>query len=1407
MVLAVAGLLSAAAGVHAQAGFPIKPVGSPATQTVTVTAQASGTVSRIQVLTSGNPNLEFVSAGSGSCTGASLSTDGTCTVPVTFTPAYPGLRQGAVVLLDSGNLVLGTALLNGIGSGGLGLLVPSNAQALAGAQAQAGAGTVASLAGVAQTIAGDGKWQDSDVGDGNPATQAELYSPSAVVVDGVGNVYIADSGHDRIRMVCAGTTATIAGTSCPVAGNISTIAGVSGVVLKAPTGLAIDGSGNLYVADSGNHVIREISAATGAITTIAGTGSAGSAGDGGPATDAELSSPFAVALDAIGNLFIADNQDNRIRAVCAVAGKVLGVSCAAPGDMVTVAGTGAIGASGDGGQAIAAQLSGPYAVALDASGDLFIADTQNNRIRAVCASSANTVLGNSCSATGNILTVAGDGTGDFLGDGGPAPAAEINSPSGLTFDPAGNLYIADTQNGRIRKVNAATGVILTLAGTGSRAFGGDGGPALAAGMYGPYGLAFYNTKPQGGGAQPIAHFGDLLIAAFFDQRIREIESGLAIVDIIQPVRQGFMSPAPTDPTDPTLITVENDGNAALDLTTLVAGANTAIGTQSIPSVSLCSGRDSLTVETQCAVEPIFAPAATPPLTTNTQAETGDIDVNNDTIPGTTSANSPLVITIDGTATLVNPTTVSVSCNPNPSDFGKNVTCTATVAIGSGSGTPTGTVTFFDGTTQLGSPATIGASGAGTLTISTLTVGIHSITATYNGDSNDTSSTSSAWVQTVDEQTATTVKSSANPSALNSALTFTATVTAPSGGGVNPDGTVTFLDGATALATVPLTAGGTAQYTISTLTEGPHSITATYSGDLTKFVLGSASPVLTQDVLAGSTIALTSSPNPSNYGISVVFTATLTSSGTVAPTGIVTFLDGGNPIGTGAFAGATGVATATISTLAAGSHTITASYAGDTNIGPGISNAIAQTVNPTQTNTTLTAAPSPGIAGKPVVLSATVVVVAGSATVTGPVTFTDGATTLGTAQVGAGGVASTSVSLAPGVHSIVATYGGDANDKGSASIAFSLTINQATTQVALTSSGSPAVVLSAVTFKAIVSGNGGTPTGAVSFVVDGTSAGSVPVDGAGTANLVDSGLAVGSHTVVAAYSGDTDDASSSSGSLPIVITAIPTTTDLGASSTGGATPQAILVATTLATTGPAPTGTITFNNGSTVIGSATLNSSGVATLVPDLAPGSYSIVASYSGDSLHSPSSSAAVSISGTAAGFSIDLAPPKMALVSGQNGSVTISVISNSGFSDSIGMGCLSLPAAVNCHFSTNTVKLGSGQTQTLQLTIDTNAPLSGGTSSSLTRPGGKGGLSLAGLFLPVSLFFGWLFWRWRRRHVAALVASLALFLAGAVAFTGCGAGFSQVTAAPGTYSIQVGGIGSGSNISHYQIMTLTVTK
>jgi len=288
----------------------------------------------------------------------------------------------------------------------------------------------------------------------------------------------------------SGTIITVAGT-----GNV----GYSGdggpaaaAQLATPVGVAVDGAGNLYIADSGNHVVREVYARDGTITTAAGNGTAGSGGDGTGAISAQLSNPVAVAADGAGNLYIADDSASRVREVNAYNGII-----------TTVAGTGASGYGGDGGPATRAQLASPEGVAIDGAGNLYIADYGNNRVREVYA------------RDGTIVTVAGTGSAGYSGDGRPAASAQLRAPVGVAVDGAGTLYIADSGNHAVRAVVAGSSVITTLAGgTGCGATcGGDGGPATSAQLNYPRSMA-----ADGAGA--------LLIADDFGQKVRVV-SGVA----------------------------------------------------------------------------------------------------------------------------------------------------------------------------------------------------------------------------------------------------------------------------------------------------------------------------------------------------------------------------------------------------------------------------------------------------------------------------------------------------------------------------------------------------------------------------------------------------------------------------------------------------------------------------------------------------------------------------------------------------------------------------------------------------------------------------------------------------------------------------------------------------------------
>ena len=387
------------------------------------------------------------------------------------------------------------------------------------------------------TIAGTGA--EGFSGDGGAAISAQLESPSGVAIDSAGNIYIYDAGNLRIRKVDAnGIITTVAGNGqsgstadgglatgamlglntngsvvVDSAGNfyfsdvtnnavrkvtvsngiISTFAGKVGqtgsggdgglatsATFQNPCGLAFDAAGNLYIADGFNHKIREVLAKNGIVNTVAGNGTNGTTGDGGLATAAALGNPFDVAVDAQGNLYIPDYHYNTVRKVTAGS------------NIINLLAGSTAGYSGDGGPATSAQLDNPVGVAVDSSGTVYIADDSNNRIRTV--------------NSGIIHEFAG--ADHAQGDGGKALTATLYFPDRTAWDSAGNLYIADTSNSRIRKVTSA-GIISTIAGTGSTVPSGDGGPAISAGVDSPAAVAADSS-------------GNIFIAT--ENQIREVDT-------------------------------------------------------------------------------------------------------------------------------------------------------------------------------------------------------------------------------------------------------------------------------------------------------------------------------------------------------------------------------------------------------------------------------------------------------------------------------------------------------------------------------------------------------------------------------------------------------------------------------------------------------------------------------------------------------------------------------------------------------------------------------------------------------------------------------------------------------------------------------------------------------------------
>jgi sugar lactone lactonase YvrE len=436
--------------------FGSVPVGSNASQSILLSNNTSLTLTNISA------NGDFTVTNNGCLLNVSLKGGTACTLTVQFAPSAAGQRWFQLTVQDANGDIYDFGL-EGVGLGA----------------------TLAFTPGITSTAAGNGA--QGNTGDGGPATSASLGGPTGVAVDALGNLYIADPFDASVRKVdvSTGTISTVAGNGSPGFsgdGGPATAASLTG-----PYSVTLDPAGNLFIAEIGGHRVRKVDGGTGVITTVAGTGTSGFSGDGGPATSATLNSPAGVTVDTVGNLYIADSDNQRIRKVDASTGII-----------TTIAGNGVFAFGGDGGAATSASLASPYGLATDSDNNLYIADRYNQRVRKVDG------------ATGNISTVAGNGVSGFAGDGGSATNCSFNIPFAVATDAAGNLYIADTGNFRIRRVDASTGVITTVVGNGVSAFAGDGGSAVAASLFYPSGVAVGST-------------GSVFVADNNDWRVRKVD--------------------------------------------------------------------------------------------------------------------------------------------------------------------------------------------------------------------------------------------------------------------------------------------------------------------------------------------------------------------------------------------------------------------------------------------------------------------------------------------------------------------------------------------------------------------------------------------------------------------------------------------------------------------------------------------------------------------------------------------------------------------------------------------------------------------------------------------------------------------------------------------------------------------
>ena len=992
--------------------FGSAAVGTAAAQAaVTFTVGSGGALGTPLVLTQGTGNLDFKLGSGSTCTGSVSGSS--CTVNVVFKPLAPGLRRGAVQLTNSTGGVIATAFIFGNGVGPRVVFTP----------------------GVISTVAGTGPpcsslARNSTCGDGGPATGAHFESIAGITVDAAGNVFLADRYDSRIRKIDAltGLISSVAGVHevfCDASLNPGCLDGGPATqgLLSVPTGVAIDGAGNLYIADSRDKAIRKVTASTGMISTVA---------SGQPY-------PWGITVDRAGDVYFSDISDNVVRKLTVATGVV-----------TTVAGNGTSAFAGDGGLATSASLQLPYSVAVDAAGNLYIADSGSDRIRKVSA------------ATGIITTIAGSGAEGYSGDGGAATNAALYGPRGIVEDGGGNLYFADVSNDAIRKVDAA-GIITTVAGgtvalngtTGGYAgYTGDGGPAVGALINLPNGVALDSA-------------GNLFIADTANYVVRKVTA--------TPADQSFAStPVGSTSTDsPRTVTVSNTGTAPLNFAVPTSGINPAItagytlaSSSTCPQISASGNASVLAAGASCTEVISFHPVAV----SATNAGSLTLTDNSLNVAGTTQ-----FVALSGVSTastgIVTPTlTLTV---PTTAATGAMVGGTAAFTSSSTSA-PTGNVTIYAVASGSTTPITLatvaatgaaGGSGAAFSFAAPTTPGTYSIYASYAGDTNFNSANSSSASLVVSSAalTATTTNLSAVSTVVvgtafpvtvrlgnsNSSATPTGIVTltaTPAGGS---PATVANLTAAQAL-----TFGG---YVVQTTlpTPGLYTLTASYAGD-TNFATSTASLTITVTVTsaapAATQLQISAVSNPdTTTNIHPNIKLTSTTLPQVLPTGNVrlTVTPGCLNLTTDPTAAQvfnttySGSAADYVLCPTAGPAALTVSYAGDANYGPSTASI---GINVQKADLALSIVdPGPQVSGIPFRLALKTSPISQSAT--GSITVSAQLIGSQAAPVTAN-IASSRANISPfvdftlpsvGTYSITASYPGDANDLASTAAPISVNV--------------------------------------------------------------------------------------------------------------------------------------------------------------------------------------------------------------------------------------------------------------------------------------------------------------------------------------------------------------------------------
>ena len=927
---------------------------------------------------------------------------------------------------------------------------------------------ISAQSGLISTVAGDGTSGFS--GDTAAATSAELMGPNGVAVDTFGNLYIADTGNSRVRMVTAATgiITTIAGDGTQ--GFTGDGAAATAAELYGPTALALDQSGDLYIADTSNAAIRKVVLSTGVISTVAGKGTAGYTGDNGPATSATLSSPSGIAVDAANNLYIADTGNSGIRLVLSSAGTIS-----------TIAGNGTAAYAGDGGGALTASFDQPKGVTLDYTGRLYVTDTLNNRVRLVDTTTSSLAFGTVNPAASSVpvtavamnignqpltlsqLSIAASFTQQPSG-GTDCTATTTLSPGQscnveLIFQPqstgtyTGTISFTDnslnqtagTQTVQLGGLSSETPTGLTVTGLSTSVTAGSAQNITVSPFHGSSIVTSYTGTVQFSSTDPQAVLpaSYTYTSADAGTHVFPVTFGTAgaqsitVVDTQNANIAGSESTTVAAAAAASLKVVSGNGQTAqlqgafpvaFDVQVVDAYGNGVSGvtvTFSAPT-SGTSGTFTGTATTAQSVTNASGNAIAPTFTANSIDGSYTVTA---TAPGLTAVSFSL--TNSGSVV----PTIALTLSPAGSTliYGQSVTLTATLAPSTvNSVAATGTVTFYDNCSTQG-PLAIGTatikSGAASFTDAVPSTCVHSFTATYSGDSNFSSnSTTTAVPLTVGQATATLTPPAQSP----------VTITAGQSGQINvaiagqfsgtnivpPTGSLTYQIGTAGTPeSAPIALGQTTLSIPNTLAGGPYTIAVTYPGDDNYQAASLNIPL--SITLVTQTITFAPIGNQTFSNAPVTLSATASS---------------GLPVTYKVDSGPGAISGSTLTILGGGSITVEADQSGNSTYSAATPVQQVITVAKVSTQTMLTASATTGNLGVSISLTATVTGIVNGIVPTGAVTFYSGTTLLGTTPLTSSGTATFSTTALPGGQdSVTAQYGGDTNYSASTSSAQSIAI--------------------------------------------------------------------------------------------------------------------------------------------------------------------------------------------------------------------------------------------------------------------------------------------------------------------------------------------------------------------------------